>query len=101
MWHFMMHLHPLLFLGGFMLIVPGIYIAIGIMIILTRPAAQPQPHAMEVSPWLLAWLTGEGTRVIQLAMFSLLSNKHLWSPEPGARAGFGQRTLCKPRNERH
>ncbi len=51
------------------------------MIILSRPAAQPQPHAMEVSPWLLAWLTGEGTRVIQLAMFSLLSNKHLWVPD--------------------
>ncbi len=53
-----MHLHPLLFLGGFMFIVPGIFIAIGTTIVLTRPAAQPQPHAMEVSPWLLAWLTG-------------------------------------------
>ncbi|HCI6430923.1 TPA: TIGR04222 domain-containing membrane protein [Klebsiella quasipneumoniae subsp. similipneumoniae] len=83
MWNFMMHLHPLLFLGGFMLIVPGIYIAIATTIVLTRPAAQPQPHAMEVSPWLLAWLTGEGTRVIQLAMFSLLSKKSLWIPEPG------------------
>ncbi|WP_227514779.1 hypothetical protein [Klebsiella variicola] len=54
MWNFMMHLHPLLFLGGFMFIVPGIYIAIGTTIVVTRPAAQPQPHATEVSPWLLA-----------------------------------------------
>lgn len=83
MWNFMMHLHPLLFLGGFMFIVPGIYIAIGTTIVVTRPAAQPQPHATEVSPWLLAWLTGEGTRVIQLAMFSLLSKKYLWIPEAG------------------
>jgi hypothetical protein len=77
---------------------PGIYIAIGTTIVVSRPAAQPQPHATEVSPWLLAWLTGEGTRVIQLAMFSLLSKK---SVDPGGRAGFGQRTLCKPGNERH
>lgn len=83
MWNFLMHLHPLLFLGGFMFIVPGIYIAIGTTIVLTRPAAQPQPHATEVSPWLLAWLTGEGTRVIQLAMFSLLSKSICGSRRPG------------------
>ncbi|MCS6067919.1 hypothetical protein LNO81_18145 [Klebsiella variicola subsp. variicola] len=80
---FMMHLHPLLFLGGFTFIVPGIYIAIGTTIVVTRPAAQPQPHATEVSPWLLAWLTGEGTWVIQLAMFSLLGKKYPWIPEAG------------------
>lgn len=83
MWNFMMHLHPLLFLGGFMFIVPGIYIAIGTTIVVTRPAAQPQPHATEVSPWLLAWLTGEGTRVIQLRCSAYSVKSICGSRRPG------------------
>lgn len=83
MWNFMTYLYPLLFLGGFMSIIPGIYIATGTAIIVTRPVTQPQPHTTEVSPWLLAWLTEEGTRVIQLMMFSLLSKKYLWVPGVG------------------
>lgn len=46
MWNFLMHLHPLLFLAGFMFIVPGIFIAIGTTIVLTRTAA-PAPTARD------------------------------------------------------
>lgn len=50
----MMHLHPLLFLGGFMFIVPGIYIAIGTTIVDTAsgsaPAARDGGQSMAAGP---------------------------------------------------
>lgn len=83
MWDFIMHLHPLLFLAGFAVIVPAIYISAGTIIVLMRPAAKDEKSAAHVDPWLLAWLTGEGTRVIQLAMFSLLQKNYISVPEAG------------------
>lgn len=76
-----MHQHPLAFLGCFVVIIPVIYFLIEIIIVLTRPAAKAPLNVTDIDPWLLAWIDGEGTRVIQLAMFSLLNKKYLWSPE--------------------
>ena len=78
-----MHQHPLAFLGCFVVIIPVIYFLIEIIIVLTRPAAKAPLNVTDIDPWLLAWIDGEGTRVIQLAMFSLLNKKYLWSPEAG------------------
>ncbi len=95
MWDFIMHMHPLLFLGCFAVIVPVIYIAIGTLIVLTRPAARDEKNAAYVDPWLLAWLTGEGTRVIQLAMFSLLQKNYLSIPEAGMGLANGRYSCCE------
>lgn len=90
-----MHTHPLVFLGCFVVIVPVIYISVAILIILMRPAAKNQHWDEHVDPWLLAWITGEGTRVIQLAMFSLLNKKYLWSPEATLVLANGRYANCK------
>ncbi|EPL8002851.1 TIGR04222 domain-containing membrane protein [Klebsiella aerogenes] len=90
MWTLIMHMHPLLFLGCIIVVVPAIYLSIGIIIALTRPAAKAQQLTTGIDPWLLAWIDGGGTRVIQLAMFSLLHKGYLWSPEPGQMLANGR-----------
>lgn len=90
-----MHMHPLLFLGCFVVIVPVIYFLIGIIIVLMRPTAKAQRNVTGIDPWLLAWIDGEGTRVIQLAMFSLLNKKYLWSPETALVLTNGRYASCE------
>ena len=90
-----MHMHPLLFLGCFVVIVPVIYFLIGIIIVLMRPTAKAQRNVTGIDPWLLAWIDGEGTRVIQLAMFSLLNKKYLWSPEAVLVLANGRYASCE------
>ena len=95
MWNFIMHMHPLAFLGCFAVIIPVIYFLIGIIIVLTRPAAKGHKSVEDIDPWLLAWIDGEGTRVIQLAMFSLLNKKYLWSPEAALVLANGRYASCE------
>ena len=90
-----MHMHPLAFLGCFVVIIPVIYFLIGIIIILTRPAAKTQLNVTDIDPWLLAWIDGEGTSVIHLAMFSLLYKKYLWSPEAALVLANGRYASCE------
>lgn len=68
------NLHPLSFMGYYVLSTTVIYILLNMIIVKTRPAknttAVPAPYS--ISPSFLAWLRHRATRVIQLAMFRLL-----------------------------
>lgn len=73
------NLHPLSFMGYYVLSTTVIYILLNIIIAKTRPAgnttAVPAPYS--ISPSFLAWLRHRATRVIQLAMFRLLRKNYV------------------------
>ena len=71
---YIVDLHPLSFMGYYVLSTTVIYILLNIIIAKTRPTenttAVPEPYS--ISPSFLAWLRNSATSVIQLAMFRLL-----------------------------
>ncbi|WP_049157022.1 hypothetical protein [Klebsiella variicola] len=73
------NLHPLSFMGYYVLSTTVIYILLNMIIVKTRPAknttAVPAPYS--ISPSFLAWLRHRATRVIQLAMFRLLRKNYV------------------------
>ncbi|PJX32695.1 hypothetical protein CWM53_08785, partial [Klebsiella sp. A-Nf5] len=73
------NLHPLSFMGYYVLSTTVIYILLNIIIAKTRPAgnttAVPAPYS--ISPSFLAWLRHRATSVIQLAMFRLLRKNYV------------------------
>ncbi|CAM4253160.1 hypothetical protein [Klebsiella africana] len=76
---YIVDLHPLSFMGYYVLSTTVIYILLNIIIAKTRPTenttAVPEPYS--ISPSFLAWLRNSATSVIQLAMFRLLRKNYV------------------------
>ena len=76
---YLANLHPLSFMGYYVLSTTVIYILVNIIIAKTRPTenttAVPAPYS--ISPSFLAWLRNSATSVIQLAMFRLLRKNYV------------------------
>lgn len=76
---FISDLHPLSFMGYYVLSTTVIYILVNIIIKMARPSEKstPVPPPYSISPSFLAWLHDKATGIIQLAMFRLLRKKYV------------------------
>lgn len=76
-WNFIAEMHPLMFLGLYVLITTLLYCLVTFIITKCRPAATTHLIDTQADPYLLAWINKQETGVIQLAMFQLLHKKYL------------------------
>ncbi|HCB1501649.1 TPA: hypothetical protein MYO83_004573 [Klebsiella michiganensis] len=76
---FISDLHPLSFMGYYVLSTTVIYILVNIIIKIARPCEKgtPVPLPYSIPPSFLAWLHNKATGVIQLAMFRLLRKNYV------------------------